>query len=81
MSIMAADAAVRSDRAMAEPHEIAPNVHMLTIAGSNVYFVRSGPEWVLIDTAWMNDGSPIRAAAEALYGAKAPRSAFAERIA
>jgi hypothetical protein len=36
---------------------------------ANVYFVRSGPAWVLIDTAWPHRGPVINAAAESLFGA------------
>ena len=39
----------------ARPEEIAPGVYRLAtgrgLAGANVYLVRSGPRWVLIDTA------------------------------
>ena len=35
---------------------------------ANVYFVRSGPGWVLIDTAWPRRGQLIKAAAESLFG-------------
>jgi glyoxylase-like metal-dependent hydrolase (beta-lactamase superfamily II) len=35
---------------------------------ANVYLVRSGPAWVLIDTAWPHRGQIIHAAAEPLFG-------------
>lgn len=38
------------------------------LAGANVYLVRSGPGWVLIDTAWPHRGQIICAAAESLFG-------------
>ncbi|MHB1413855.1 MAG: MBL fold metallo-hydrolase [Chloroflexota bacterium] len=52
------------------PEEVAPGVHMLSIFGSNVYFLQSGSSWVLVDTAWAwgNSGQKIRQAAEALFG-------------
>jgi glyoxylase-like metal-dependent hydrolase (beta-lactamase superfamily II) len=39
------------------------------ISRSNVYFVLSGPSWVLIDTASANCGRLIRKTAESLFGA------------
>jgi deazaflavin-dependent oxidoreductase (nitroreductase family) len=36
---------------------------------SNVYFVRSGSAWVLIDTSWANRARSIKEAAESLFGA------------
>ncbi len=51
------------------PKEIAVGVYYLSIHGSNVYFVRSGSSWVLIDMAWFNnDGYLIQSAAESLFG-------------
>ncbi len=59
--------------AAACPEEIAPGVYRLAtgrgLAGANVYLVRSGPSWVLIDTAWPHRGQLIRAAAESVFGA------------
>jgi len=53
--------------------EIAPGVYCMEagkgIRRSNVYFVRSGSSWVLIDTASANCGRLIRKAAESLFGA------------
>lgn len=53
--------------------EIAPGVHFKEvgkgISRSNVYFVRSGSSWVLIDTASANCGRLIRKTAESLFGA------------
>ena len=53
--------------------EIAPGVHCKEvgkgISRSNVYFVRSGSSWVLIDTASANCGRLIRKTAESLFGA------------
>jgi Metallo-beta-lactamase superfamily len=52
--------------------ELAPVVFCLGPAGrtqTNVYFVRSGSSWVLIDAGWPNDASRIEKAAESLFGA------------
>ena len=57
--------------------EIAPDVYCLGPRGrtqTDVYFVRSGSSWVLIDAGWANDGSRIERAAESLFGAD-PRPA------
>ena len=56
--------------ATARPEQIAPGVYRLArgLAGVNVYLVRSGPAWVLIDTAWPRRGQLIKAAAESLFG-------------
>jgi glyoxylase-like metal-dependent hydrolase (beta-lactamase superfamily II) len=52
--------------------EIAPGVYCMevgkSISRSNVYFVLSGPSWVLIDTASANCGRLIRKTAESLFG-------------
>ena len=56
------------------PAEIAPGVFHRAISGSNVYFVRSGSSWVLIDTSWANRGPLIKQTAERLFGVgHAPR--------
>lgn len=52
-----------------EPGEIAPGVFWLSASGSNVYFVRSGLSWVLIDTSWPDRGQVIKQTAERLFGA------------
>jgi glyoxylase-like metal-dependent hydrolase (beta-lactamase superfamily II) len=53
--------------------EVAPGVYRVAtgrgLAGANVYLVRSGPGWVLIDTAWPHRGQAIKAAAESAFGA------------
>jgi glyoxylase-like metal-dependent hydrolase (beta-lactamase superfamily II) len=55
------------------PREIAPGVHCKEvgkgISRSNVYFVRSGSSWVLIDTASANCGKLIQKTTESLFGA------------
>ena len=60
------DAGIRAE-------QIAEGVYRLEtgrgLTGANVYFVRSGPAWVLIDTAWPHRGPVISAAAESLFGA------------
>ena len=59
----------------ARPEEIAPGVYRVDagrgFTGTNVYLVRSGPGWVLIDTAWPGRGRLIKAAAESVFGAGA----------
>jgi glyoxylase-like metal-dependent hydrolase (beta-lactamase superfamily II) len=56
-----------------QPQEIASGVFSIEagkgITRSNVYFVRSGPSWVLIDTASAKCGTVIQEAAESLFGA------------
>jgi glyoxylase-like metal-dependent hydrolase (beta-lactamase superfamily II) len=52
--------------------EIAPDVFCLGPWGrtqTDVYFVRSGPSWALIDTGWAKDVSRIEGAACSLFGA------------
>jgi glyoxylase-like metal-dependent hydrolase (beta-lactamase superfamily II) len=52
--------------------EIAPDVFCLGPWGrtqTTVYFVRSGPSWVLIDAGWAKDVSRIERAAGSLFGA------------
>ncbi|MBN1189930.1 MAG: MBL fold metallo-hydrolase [Dehalococcoidales bacterium] len=55
--------------------EVAPDVYYMEVGKgfnrSNVFFVRSGPSWVLIDTASANCGRIIRQSAELLFGADA----------
>ncbi len=56
--------------------EITPGVHCMElgkgISRSNVYFVRSGSSWVLIDAASADCGRLIRKTAESLFGANTP---------
>ena len=52
--------------------EIAPDVFCLGPSGrtqTNVYLVRSGSSWTLIDAGWPTDASRIEEAAESLFGA------------
>ncbi len=46
------------------------------ISRSNVYFVRSGSSWVLIDAASAHCGQSIRKTAEPLFGANTPPAAI-----
>jgi len=56
-------------------HEIASNVYCLEVgksfSRSNVFFIRSGTSWVLIDAASANCGRLIQKTAESLFGVKA----------
>jgi glyoxylase-like metal-dependent hydrolase (beta-lactamase superfamily II) len=53
-------------------------VYGMSIYGSNLYFVRSGASWVLIDTGWAWGGCAriIQEAAEALFGPDIPPAAI-----
>ena len=59
-------------QARARPEQLAPGVYRIKtgrwLSAANVYLVRSGPAWVLIDTAWPHRGRVIAAAAESLFG-------------
>ncbi|TNC27629.1 MBL fold metallo-hydrolase [Amycolatopsis alkalitolerans] len=51
--------------------EIAPDVFCLGPSGhtrTDVYFVRSGSSWVLVDTGWAKDAPRIEQAAQTLFG-------------
>ena len=63
------------ERASAIAREIAPDVYCLGPRGrtqTDIYFVRSGSSWVLIDAGWAKDGPSIKQAAESLFGADTP---------
>ena len=66
------------DGGSSPPQAVAPGVSRLSVYGTNVYFVRSGSSWVLIDAgwAWGNCGRRIRQAAETLFGANARPAAI-----
>jgi glyoxylase-like metal-dependent hydrolase (beta-lactamase superfamily II) len=55
------------------PHETASGVYCLTVGKglmrANVYFVRSGPSWTLVDTGAPDSAPAIQKAAESLFGA------------
>jgi glyoxylase-like metal-dependent hydrolase (beta-lactamase superfamily II) len=54
------------------PRRIAEDVWVLVVGrrplDTNVYLVRSGTAWVLIDTGWPGSGPAVRGAAEAVFG-------------
>jgi glyoxylase-like metal-dependent hydrolase (beta-lactamase superfamily II) len=61
------------------PREIASGVFCHRIPGrtrTNVYFVRSGSGWALVDAGWRGDGAGIAAVAEALCGRDGPPAAI-----
>jgi glyoxylase-like metal-dependent hydrolase (beta-lactamase superfamily II) len=62
-----------------EPVEIAPDVLCLGPWGrsqTNVYFVRGGSEWVLVDAGWERDTARIETAARRLTGPDASPAAI-----
>jgi glyoxylase-like metal-dependent hydrolase (beta-lactamase superfamily II) len=60
--------------------EIAPGVHHLEVGKgllrSNVYFIQSGPAWVLIDAGPPGQDGAIRAAAESVFGKESAATAI-----
>lgn len=61
------------------PREIAPDAWCLGPHGrsqTNVYLVRSGAAWCLIDAGWAGDASRIEAAAAALFGRRSRPAAI-----
>ena len=58
--------------AEAKPVEVAPGVYYMAVGKgvmrSNIYFVRSGPSWALIDAASAKCAPSIQKAAESLFG-------------
>ncbi len=56
--------------------EIAPGVHWLRLSIANIYFVRSGSGWSLIDCGVPGRSETIRAAADALFGRRAKPDAI-----
>lgn len=65
---------LHDNRMATQPTEIATGVHWLKISIANVYFVRSGSGWSLIDTAIADKGQIIRDAASSLFGAAKPEA-------
>lgn len=60
------------ERTSAVAREIARDVYCLGPRGrsqTDVYFVRSGSSWTLIDAGWARDGPSIKQAAESVFGA------------
>jgi deazaflavin-dependent oxidoreductase (nitroreductase family) len=63
---------VRTRAPSPTPQQVAPGVYLVTLgrgaAASNVYLVRSGSTWTLIDAGWPSSAAAIRTAAEAVFG-------------
>ena len=57
---------------ISEPREIASGVILMTTGSgpmaSNLYLVRSGPAWVMVDCGWAGSAEPVRAAVEKILG-------------
>jgi glyoxylase-like metal-dependent hydrolase (beta-lactamase superfamily II) len=66
--------------AVAAPQEVADGLHRITLGpgaiASNVYFVRSGPDWFLVDAGWAGSAPAIRRAAAAIFGPHWPPAAI-----
>jgi glyoxylase-like metal-dependent hydrolase (beta-lactamase superfamily II) len=81
-SMKMADAPVggKTSRSAFQPQEIASGVYCLEvgkgITPSNIYYVRSGSSWVLIDTASAHCEREIEEAATTLFGAHTPPAAI-----
>jgi glyoxylase-like metal-dependent hydrolase (beta-lactamase superfamily II) len=62
------------------PEEFVAGVHRLAAGRGalavNVYFVRAGDGWVLIDAGWASHAPTIRVAAESLFGRDRPPAAI-----
>ena len=62
----------RAHRPPPAPRQIAPGVYLVTVgrgaAASNVYLVRSGSGWTLVDAAWASSAAAIRTAAGSVFG-------------
>ena len=63
-------------RPAVKPREIAAGVYCLRTWGANVYLVKSGSAWALIDTGMRNHGSLIRDAAQTVFGTNVPPAAI-----
>ena len=63
-----------------EPVQVVDDVWVVTLGrrplDTNVYLVRSGTCWVLVDTGWPRNGSAIRRAAERVFGRGVPPAAI-----
>ncbi|MFP5311100.1 MAG: MBL fold metallo-hydrolase [Actinomycetes bacterium] len=57
---------------VSEPREIASGVVLLTVgtgpAAVNVYLVRSGSAWMMVDCGWARGAEPLRVAVEKILG-------------
>jgi glyoxylase-like metal-dependent hydrolase (beta-lactamase superfamily II) len=72
--LMAIALGSRDRRKITSVREIATGVYCLGPRGrtqTDIYFVRSGSSWVLIDTGWPKDACFIQQAAESVFGADA----------
>jgi len=60
------------------PAEVAVGVYRVVrgTGKANVYLVRSGSSWVLIDTGWAHQGVLIKSSAEMLFGVNTPPAAI-----
>ena len=62
------------------PRQLAEDVWVVVLGrrplDTNVYLVRSGTAWVLIDTGWPGNGPTVRQAAEAVFGRRAVPAAI-----
>jgi glyoxylase-like metal-dependent hydrolase (beta-lactamase superfamily II) len=54
------------------PRQVADDVWVVVLGrrplDTNVYLVRAGADWVLVDTGWPGNGTAVRGAAEAVFG-------------
>lgn len=57
---------------VSEPRDIAPGVVLMTTGAGplavNLYLVRSGPAWAMVDCGWAGSAEPVRAAVEDTLG-------------
>ena len=60
------------------PAEVATGVYRVVrgTGKSNVYLVRSGSSWVLIDAGWAHQGALIKSSAEMVFGVNTPPAAI-----
>jgi glyoxylase-like metal-dependent hydrolase (beta-lactamase superfamily II) len=60
------------------PAEVAAGVYRVVrgTGKSNVYLVRSGSSWVLIDAGWAHQGALIKSSAEMVFGVDTPPAAI-----
>ncbi|NUT72860.1 MBL fold metallo-hydrolase [Pseudarthrobacter sp. C4D7] len=70
---------------VSEPREVASGVFLMTTGAgpmaSNIYVVRSGAAWALVDCGWAGSAEPVRRAVENLLGpGVVPRAIFLTHI-